>query len=79
MIEDADGNICVVRETSLVLYDVARDSMTVYGPNDLGENLEFTEALPELIPLRVACGFRRWAVSYRFIPMTSPRAISAPT
>ncbi|ROT23006.1 response regulator [Muribaculaceae bacterium Isolate-110 (HZI)] len=50
MIEDADGNICVVRETSLVLYDVARDSMTVYGPNDLGENLEFTEALPELIP-----------------------------
>lgn len=50
MIEDVDGNICVVRETSLVLYDVARDRMTVYGPNDLGENLEFTEALPELIP-----------------------------
>jgi len=50
MIEDADGDICVVRETSLVLYDVTRDRITVYGPNDLGENLEFTEALPELIP-----------------------------
>lgn len=50
MIEDADGNICVVRETSLVLYDVSRDMITVYGPNDLGENFEFTEGLPELIP-----------------------------
>ena len=50
MIEDADGNICVVRETSLVLYDVTSGMITVYGPNDLGENLEFTEAMPELIP-----------------------------
>lgn len=50
MIEDADGNICVVRETSVVLYDVKRDMITVYGPNDLGENLEFSEALPVLIP-----------------------------
>lgn len=50
MIEDADGNICVVRETSLVLYDTTRDRITVYGPNDLGENLEFTEGLPQLIP-----------------------------
>ena len=46
MIEDADGNICVVRETSLVLYDVARDSMTVYGPNDLGENLGLPKRCP---------------------------------
>ena len=50
MIEDADGNICVVRETSLVLYDTKLDRITVYGPNDLGESLEFTEGLPELIP-----------------------------
>lgn len=49
MIEDGDGNICAVRETSIVLYDMDKGRITVYGPNDLGGSIEFTEASPELI------------------------------
>lgn len=49
MIEDGDGNICAVRETSIVLYDIDKGRITVYGPNDLGGSIEFTEASPELI------------------------------
>lgn len=50
MLEDADGNICAVRETSIVLYEIMHDRITVFGPNDLGETIEFTEGRPALMP-----------------------------
>lgn len=50
MLEDSDGNICAVRETSIVLYDIKRNRITVFGPNDLGETIEFTEGRPALMP-----------------------------
>ena len=49
MLEDEDGNICAVRETSIVLYEMMNDRITVFGPNDLGETIEFTEGRPAMM------------------------------
>lgn len=46
MIEDTSRNIYVVRETSIQVYSPTTNSLAVYGRNDIGGNIDFTEAAP---------------------------------
>lgn len=48
LIEDNNGNICVVSDASMVIYDPQTANIISLGPNELGENIEFTEGLPAL-------------------------------
>ena len=43
--EDRQGNIWITRESSLDMYNPHDGSIQMFGPNDLGENTEFCEAL----------------------------------
>lgn len=46
MVEDTSRNIYIVRETSILVYSPATNTLTVYGRNDIGGSIDFTEALP---------------------------------
>ncbi|MBQ7512550.1 MAG: helix-turn-helix domain-containing protein [Prevotella sp.] len=46
LIEDRAGRIWVVREMEVNVYDPKTQTVTPYGPNSMGGNVEFTEALP---------------------------------
>ncbi len=46
MIEDTGGNIYIVRETSILVYSPASNTVAVYGRNDMGGSVAFTEAAP---------------------------------
>lgn len=46
LVEDGEGNIYIVRETGIVVYSPQKQTLRVIGTNNLGENIEFTEALP---------------------------------
>ncbi|MCM1405749.1 MAG: hypothetical protein NC210_04925 [[Clostridium] fimetarium] len=48
MIEDTSRNIYIVRETSILVYSPSTNTMAVYGRNDVGGSLDFTEAAPAL-------------------------------
>ncbi len=50
LIEDDKGDIWVVRETTINRYHPARGLVEQYGPNDLYEKTEFTEAQPTKAP-----------------------------
>ena len=46
MVEDNQGNIWVVRESSIDLYNPKTGTTEVFGPNDFDFNMSFTEARP---------------------------------
>lgn len=46
LVEDGEGNIYIVRETGIIVYSPQKQTLRVIGANNLGENIEFTEALP---------------------------------
>ncbi len=48
MIEDTSRNIYIVRETSILVYSPLTNTMAVYGRNDIGGGIDFTEAAPAL-------------------------------
>ena len=48
LIEDMNGRVWVVREAIVDAFTPGNGSLAEYGPNDLGEQVEFTEALPAL-------------------------------
>ncbi len=50
MIDDKAGNIYIVRDGSMSVYSPETDEIISLGPNELGEYLEFTEALPAVAP-----------------------------
>ncbi len=45
-IEDNNGNIWLQREKGIDCYDLATNSVTKYGPGNIGMNVELTEAKP---------------------------------
>lgn len=45
IVEDRNGNICVIRETSIEVHSPSGD-VTVFGPDDMQANLKFSEAKP---------------------------------
>ncbi len=46
MVEDNDGNIWIIRESSVDKYNPKTGNMEVFGPNDFDYNMSFTEARP---------------------------------
>lgn len=46
MIEDTSRNIYIVRETSILVYSPVSNTLAVYGRNDIGGSIDFTEAAP---------------------------------
>lgn len=46
MIEDNEGNLWVIRESSIDKYNLKTGKTTVFGPNDFDYNISFTEARP---------------------------------
>ena len=46
MVEDNQGNIWVVRESSIDRYNPKTGTTEVFGPNDFDLNMSFTEARP---------------------------------
>ncbi len=46
MVEDNRGIVWVIRESSICAYNPADSTLLQYGPNDLGERMEFSETLP---------------------------------
>lgn len=46
MIEDRDGNIWLVRETTMDKYTPSTNAVSVYGINDVSSHVEFSEAQP---------------------------------
>lgn len=46
MIEDNFGNICVTSDASMTIYSPQTGNIISLGPNELGENIEFTEGQP---------------------------------
>ncbi len=44
--EDNSGNLWVIRESSINKYNPKTGHNEQFGPNDLGDNIEFSEALP---------------------------------
>lgn len=46
MVEDNFGNICVTSDASMTIYSPQNGSIISLGPNELGENIEFTEGQP---------------------------------
>ncbi len=50
MIEDTSRNIYIVRETSILVYSPATGTISLYGRNDIGGSIDFTEAAPKFSP-----------------------------
>lgn len=50
MVEDAEGKLWVVRESTLDCYDPEKGYVSPFGPNDLDGNCDFTEAKPFFDP-----------------------------
>lgn len=50
MIEDTSRNIYIVRETSILVYSPVTNTLAVYGRNDIGGSIDFTEAAPAFSP-----------------------------
>lgn len=50
MIEDNNGNICITRDASMMVYLPSKGLQFSLGSSELGENFEFTEALPVVSP-----------------------------
>lgn len=46
--EDKNGNLWVIRENSVDLYSPSTRQIYQFGPNELGERSEFSEALPTI-------------------------------
>ncbi len=46
LVEDNNGNICVTSDASMTIYSPSTGRLMSLGPNELGENLEFTEGQP---------------------------------
>lgn len=46
MVEDGSGKLWVVRETTVNRFDPTTGTVEQYGPSDLSEHTEFSEALP---------------------------------
>lgn len=71
MVEDNQGNLWVVRESSIDRYNPKTGTTEVFGPNDFDFNMSFTEARPVHDPARptISPWVRRWAA----LPSTLPR------
>lgn len=46
--EDKNGNIWITRESSIDMYNPQKGSISLFGPNDLGDHTEFCEAMPSV-------------------------------
>ena len=46
--EDKYGNIWITRESSIDMYNPQNGKIDLYGPNELGDQIEFCEAVPSM-------------------------------
>ena len=68
MIEDRQGNIWLVRGSSVDKYDPKKKKMTVFGPNDFDYNMSFTGARPIHDPATDAITLGTPAGALTYIP-----------
>lgn len=66
--EDSDGKIWMIRENIIDRYDLAEGELFRYGPGNIGENVELSEAKPVYDPRTDAISVAGWGGFVTFRP-----------